>query len=181
MVIAHRVWNFCMLYSVFVFIILIKVLATNVKMQKIEPHCNFFYDGRKFRRHTQHEVECIFFTCENFRWQFQNSMCNDLKSCFRIQQQHPVVCFIFVSLSCQLQLWERADSWRRRGWLKGSVGSEEDRSTAATTRATEQVIFHDKSHMVMQHSEPIKHADSISIKLPAFFVILGLSIDKKNH
>lgn len=88
--------------------------------------------------------------------------------------------FVFcLSLSWLLQLRERAVSWRRWGWLKGSVGSEEDCSTAATTRATEQVIFHDKSHMVMQHSEPIKHAHSISIRLPDCFVILELSIDQK--
>ncbi len=158
------------------------MLATDAKTQKIKPDPNFFMMDESFGG-SVNVIDTLWgriyiFNVQNFRLKFQTRYA---MTCFRIQQQHPFVSFIFVSLSCQLQFRERAVSWRRRGWLKGSVGSEEDRSTAVTTRATEQVIFHDKSHMVMQLSEPIKHAHSISIKLPAFFVILGLSIDKKNH
>ncbi len=51
-------------FLVFVFIFirsssLIIMLATDVKMQKIEPDLNFFNDGQKFRRQSVNEIDTM--------------------------------------------------------------------------------------------------------------------------
>ncbi len=82
-VLVHRVRNFLMRFSYFLYSssLPIKTLATDAKMQKIEPCPIFFHEVRKFRRQCINVIDTTrgriySSTCDNFRRKLQ---CNGLE------------------------------------------------------------------------------------------------------